>query len=105
LGKDGFVPAWWVKPDKPFPRDVPHPVKTLTDAIVLTNPAALKIPAVYILTVEKNHLPADDEFAPSAERAKQRGWPVVQMEGDHNAHWFQPEATADVIDRAIAPVK
>src|SRR5690606_37240932 len=29
--QDGLVPAWWVKPGKPYPIDVPHPAKTFTD--------------------------------------------------------------------------
>ncbi|MDB6128608.1 MAG: pytH [Verrucomicrobia bacterium] len=98
--KDGFIAPWWVKPDKPYPRDVPHPVKTLEDRITLTNPAARKIPAVYILTVEKGHAAADDDFAPFAERARKRNWPVIQMEGDHNPYWFKPEETAEILDQA-----
>ena len=98
--RDGFIAPWWVKPDKPYPRDVPHPVKTLTDKLVLTHPPGSAPRAVYILTVEKGHAPADDEFAPAAERARKRGWPVLQMEGDHNPYWFQPEATVEILDRA-----
>ncbi|MDB6094139.1 MAG: pytH [Verrucomicrobia bacterium] len=98
---DGFIPAWWVKPEKPFPRDVPHPLKTMTDVLTLTNPAARKIPAVYILTVEKGHAAADDDFAWFADRARKRGWPVIQMEGDHNPYWRQPEATAEILRQAF----
>lgn len=104
LAKEGFVPAWWVKPDKPYPRDVPHPVKTLTDPIHLANPAAAKIPAVYVLTVDKGKAAKDDDFFAQSERARARGWPVLQMEGDHNPYWFQPEKTAEVIDRAAHEV-
>ncbi|MDB6169435.1 MAG: pytH [Verrucomicrobia bacterium] len=100
---DGFIAPWWVKPEKPFPKDVPHPLKTLTDPIALGNPAAARIQGIYILTVEKGHRAAEDDFAAAAERARKRGWPVIEMEGDHNPHWFQPEATANVIERALAP--
>lgn len=98
LAKDGFIPAWWVKPGKPFPVDVPHPLKTLTDSIVLQNQAATaKIPGTYILTVDPGKLPADDDFFAASERARTRGWPVLIMAGDHNPHWRQPEAMADLL--------
>jgi len=95
--KDGFIAPWWVRPGKPLPIDVPQPLKTLTEPIVLTNPAAAKIPGTYILTVEKGAKPEEDDFFPSAERARARGWPVLVMEGDHNPHWRQPEALAKLI--------
>jgi len=95
LGKDGFIPAWWVRPGKPFPIDVPHPVKTFTDPITLKNQAATaKIPATHILTVEPGKQPEDDDFFAAAERARVRGWPVIIMAGDHNPHWRQPETLA-----------
>ena len=97
MSKDGFIIPTWVRPGKPFPIDVPHPLKTFTDSIVLKNPAAAKIPATYILTVEKGKKPEEDDFYPSAERARARGWPVLIMEADHVPMWRQPEATADLL--------
>ncbi len=95
--KDGFIIPSWVKPDWHFPKDVPHPLKTFTDNIVLTNPARTKVPATYILTVEPGKKPEEDAFFPSAERARARGWPVVIMTADHVPHWRLPEATADLL--------
>ncbi len=98
MTKDGMIVPNWVKPGKPFPIDVPHPLKTFTDSIVLKNQAAAaKIPATYILTVETGKKPEDDAFYPSAERAKARGWPVIIMEGDHNPHWRQPAALVELL--------
>ena len=98
LAKDGFIPAWWVKPGKPFPIDVPHPIKTFTESIALKNQAATaKIPGTYILTVDPGKTPADDDFFAASERARARGWPVLVMEGDHNPHWRQPVALATLI--------
>ena len=97
MTKDGFIIPNWVKPEKPFPKDVPHPLKTFTDPIVLTNPAAARIPSTYILTVEKGKKPEDDDFFPSAERARARGWPVLIMEASHVPQWYLPEATADLL--------
>lgn len=98
LAKDGFIPPWWVRPGKPYPIDVPHPIKTFTDPIVLKNQAATaKIPGTYILTVDPGRQPVDDDFFAASERARARGWPVIIMEGDHNPHWRQPEALTKLI--------
>lgn len=100
--QNGFVPAWWVKPGKPYPIDVPHPAKTFTDKLVLTRPDATSIPGTYILTIEEGKTAAGDEFFTFARRAEGRGWPVVNMTGDHNPHWRQPQETSAVILNAIA---
>lgn len=97
MSRDGFIYPAWVKPDKPFPKDVPQPLKTFTDPIVLKNPAAAKIPATYILTVDPGKAPEADEFYPAATRAKARGWPVVTMEADHVPYWRKPAETAELL--------
>jgi len=97
MTRDGMIIPSWVKPDKPFPKDVPHPLKTFTDPISLKNPAAARVPATYILTVEKGRKPEEDDFFPSAERAKARGWPVVIMEANHVPMWYLPEETAALL--------
>ena len=101
--KDGFIAPWWVRPDKPFPRDVPHPVKTFTDDIALKNPAAAKIPGVYILTVDQGRRPEDDDFYSASIRATARGWPRLVMEADHNPEWFKPAETVEFLVHALAP--
>ncbi|SDR65359.1 alpha/beta fold hydrolase [Opitutus sp. GAS368] len=98
MTRDGFVIPDWVKPGKPFPIDVPHPRKTFTDPIALKNQAAAaKIPATYILTVDKGKQPEEDDFYAASERARARGWPVIIMEADHNPQWHQPEALANLL--------
>lgn len=97
---DGFVVPPWVKAGQAPPKDVPHPYKTLTDNIVLTNPKRLAIPTTYILTVEKGKDPATDDFAPQAERAKKKGWPVMILEADHNPQWSAPEALVEMLTNA-----
>jgi pimeloyl-ACP methyl ester carboxylesterase len=88
--KDGFIVPPWVKPGAAFPHDVPHPLKTFTDTIVLRN--KIQIPATYILSVAKGTNAKDDDFASQAERTKGKGWKVLQLEADHNAQWSAPEA-------------
>jgi pimeloyl-ACP methyl ester carboxylesterase len=95
--REGFIQPWWLKPDKPFPRDVPHPLKTMTDAIVLRNPAAAAIPGTYILTVEPRMSPETDDFFPFYQRAQARGWTVILMEADHVPQWRKPAETAALL--------
>lgn len=98
MTNDGFVVPNWVPPGKPFPIDVPQPLKTFTDPISLKNQAAAaKIPATYILTVDPGKKPEDDDFFSASERARARGWPVIIMSADHNPQWRQPEAVVKLL--------
>jgi len=89
----------WVPPGKPPPVDVPQPVLTFTEPIVLGNPEAASIPTVFLLTLEPGK--DTDDFDVFADRARARGWEVVEMEGGHNPQWFQPEAFVDVLLRVV----
>jgi pimeloyl-ACP methyl ester carboxylesterase len=93
-----LVPAWVEEGELP-PVDVPQPVLTFTEPIVLDNPEAERLPATFLLTTEAGR--DDDDFDVFADRARARGWQVVEMEGDHNPHWYQPEAFADVLLKSI----
>jgi pimeloyl-ACP methyl ester carboxylesterase len=79
--RDGMVVPAWVTADAPAPKDVPHPLKTLTDTLVLTSTAARALPRHYILTMDKGA--AEDGFSPSAKRAADRGFPVDTLIADH----------------------
>jgi pimeloyl-ACP methyl ester carboxylesterase len=97
--KGDYIVPPWVKPDQPPPHDEPHPLKTFTDSLALKNNAASKLPATYILTVDAGKEPKDDDFWPQAQRAKDRGWPVLQLTADHNAQWSAPEALVEMLAR------
>ena len=77
MTKGKFVVPAWVKPDQPIPHDLPHPLKTLTDPLVLRNAGAKPIPTTYILTIDPGK--TEDGFSAQAERARARGWSVTQM--------------------------
>ena len=89
-----LVPLW-VKDGKPPPVDVPQPLATFTEPIRLANLDARRLPATFVLTTEAGK--ETDDFDFFADRARDRGWTVVEMEGGHNPHWFQPEALVDVL--------
>jgi pimeloyl-ACP methyl ester carboxylesterase len=81
--RGAFIVPSWVKPGTVPPMDVPHPAKTLSDAIALKNPLREKIPTTYILTVDPGA--TTDSFDPFAARAKAKGWLVERITSDHNA--------------------
>jgi pimeloyl-ACP methyl ester carboxylesterase len=94
---DGFlIPPWVAKEQKP-PKDVPHPLKTMTDKLRLDNPLRDKIPTYYIHTVKEGTDPAKDDFATQADRAKKRSYPVYILHADHNPQWSAPEAFARML--------
>jgi pimeloyl-ACP methyl ester carboxylesterase len=93
---DYLVPPW-VKPEQPPPHDVPQALKTFTDPIALKNESARKLPATYILTVEKGKEAKDDDFFGQSQRAKERGWSMLVLTSDHNPQWSAPEALVDML--------
>jgi pimeloyl-ACP methyl ester carboxylesterase len=96
---NGFVIPPWVVAGKLPPKDVPHPYKTLSDTLILKNDLRLKIPTTYILTVAKGTEAKADDFATQAERAKKKGWPVLQLEADHNPQWSATEAFVEMLKK------
>jgi pimeloyl-ACP methyl ester carboxylesterase len=89
-----LVPLW-VEEGEPPPVDVPQPILTFTEPILLEDPVAARLPAIFLLTIEAGK--ETDEFQVFAERARLRGWEIVEMEGSHNPHWFQPEKFVAVL--------
>lgn len=100
---NGFITPFWIKGNEPLPHDVPHPAKTFSQPIALTNqPAAQQLPTTYILTVDPGKQPQDDLFYRSFERAKARHWTTLVMEGDHNVQWSHPKELVELLERAPA---
>jgi pimeloyl-ACP methyl ester carboxylesterase len=95
--KDGMLQAAWASADRPVPKDVPHPLKTFTDTLVLSNPVARRLAASYILTIEKGA--ARDDFSPFADRARARGWTVHRMEGNHVPERAAPAELVELLLR------
>ena len=97
MTKGDYIVPSWVKPDQPVPHDVPQALKTFTDPIALKNEAARKIPATYILTVDPGKEAKDDAFFTQSQRAKERGWTMLQLSADHNPQWSAPEALVEML--------
>ncbi len=101
LIKDGFVIPTWIKGNEPLPHDVPHPAKTYSQPIALTNQTvAQKIPTTYILTVDPGCEPKDDAFFRFYERAQARHWTAFTMEGDHNVQWSKPKEFVRLLEQS-----
>jgi pimeloyl-ACP methyl ester carboxylesterase len=81
--QDGFIVPTWVAARAPRPTDVRQPVRTFTEPVSFRNPAAVRLPATYILTAEPGRAEADDDFAAFAERAKARGWAYHVLRANH----------------------
>ena len=97
--KNGFMVPEWVKPDAPAPKDVPQSIKTFTQPVSFNNPAALKIPATYILTVNPGKKPESDGFYAYGERAKKRGYKYLIMNADHNPQFNKSEELAALLEK------
>lgn len=95
--KGDYIVPLWVKPDQSLPKDLPQSLKTFTEPIALKNEAGRKLPATYILTVEKGKEARDDDFFSQSERAMKRGWSILQLTADHNAQWSAPEALVQML--------
>ena len=79
--KDGMIVPPWVPANAPPPTDVPHPLKTMLDTLVLTNPAGRALPVNYILTMDKGA--TTDGFSAMADRAIARKFPIDTLITDH----------------------
>lgn len=97
--KNGFMVPEWVKPNMPAPKDVPQSIKTFTQPVSFKNPAALKLPATYILTVNPGAKPESDGFYAYGERAKQRGYKYLIMNADHNPQFNKSNALAALLEQ------
>jgi len=99
--KNGFLIPTWLKGNESLPHDVPHPAKTWSEPILLKNQdRAGKLPTTYILTVDKGKEPRQDAFYRFYIRAKNCGWPVWIMEGDHNVQWSHPKELVRLLEQA-----
>jgi len=79
--RDGLIVPGWVPANAPPPTDVPHPMKTLTDTLHLSVPAARRIAGHYVLTMDPGA--ASDDFSPSAVRAQGRGFLMDTLRTGH----------------------
>jgi pimeloyl-ACP methyl ester carboxylesterase len=97
MEKNGYLMPAWTPADLPPPKDVPHPLKAFTEPVTLGNEDAYSISATYIHAVEPGTDPEEDSFFIHSERAKERGWPVLIIDSDHNPQWSAPEKLVEML--------
>jgi pimeloyl-ACP methyl ester carboxylesterase len=78
----GMMTPSWVTAEQAPPKDVPHPLKTFLDTLVLSNTNGKPVRGSYILTIDKGAT-EEDGFAAYARRAAVRGWRVDTLITDH----------------------
>jgi pimeloyl-ACP methyl ester carboxylesterase len=79
--RDGMIIPAWVPADAPAPKDVPHPLKSLLDTLMLVNPAGRQLAVNYILTMDEGA--TTDGFSASADRAIARKFPIDTLITGH----------------------
>ncbi len=85
------------------PRDVPMPPKTLSQPIALHNQEAVKkIPVTYVEFLGANQALEQGQFYRFYQRAQARGWNLMTLASDHNAHRSHPKELAALLEAATA---
>lgn len=88
---DGLVHFPWLKDTKTLPRDVPHPINTLTEAVSFNHPKALQINTSYVAFVPPGVSREERMKDPSWLRAEARGWTIRTYDGDHVIYRVEPK--------------
>lgn len=100
---NGVVKFPWVDDSKPFPRDVVHPVNTLTQPVSFDNPLAHAIPATFVAFLpEGQTLQQWQEGRTGWTRAQKRGWTMRTFEGDHVVYRVKPLAMANLLMASVS---
>jgi len=72
----------------------PHPVKTFTDRLALTNPDVRQLPHAYIACIDQ-----DDSFMYMRERIVARGWEWLEIATGHDAMITAPRELTEMLVR------
>jgi hypothetical protein len=90
--KNGMAYPPWLESHQEIPRDLPHPIKTLTEKVAFDNQQAQRLPVTYVNFVAAHLAEIEKANNLSWKRAEQRGWTIKTLDSDHNAQRSNPEA-------------
>jgi pimeloyl-ACP methyl ester carboxylesterase len=90
--KNGMAYPPWLDNHQDIPRDLPHPVKTLTEKVAFDNPQAQQLPVTYVNFIAEHLIETEKTNNQSWQRAEQRGWKIKTLDSEHNAQRSNPEA-------------
>jgi pimeloyl-ACP methyl ester carboxylesterase len=99
--RDGMIYFSWLDADAPLPRDVPQSLKTYTQPVSFSNPAALKLPATLIAFVPPGVSQEERSADPSWQHAKARNWTIRTLDSDHNAQRSHPEELVALLEEIV----
>lgn len=91
----GMIVPPWLEPSR-VPWDVPHPYRSFAEPLILAHPPGRGLRATYILTMDPGA--QTDPFSRYADRARARGWTVLQMTAGHNPQTTAPRDIAQLLD-------
>lgn len=95
--KDGLVYFPWLDDNAGIPKDVPHPYKTLTEAVAFNNPKAQAINTTYVAFVPEGMSKIERAKDPSWARAEKRGWTIRTFAGDHTVYRVKPKEFVEML--------
>lgn len=94
---DGQIHFPWIDFDKPYPRDVPQPLKTFTEPVSFKNAQAKALPATYVACVSPDRVNERRANDPSWKQAANRGWEILTLDSGHNAQRTHPDELAKLL--------
>lgn len=94
---DGIIYFNWLDPDASWPADVPQSLRTFTEPVSFSNPAALDLPATLIVFSEPMRSREELSADVSWQMAESRGWSILVLESDHNAQRSHPRELTDML--------
>src|SRR3712207_6435301 len=97
--RGGFIVPSWVRRGAPKPTDVRQPLRTFTEPVSFRNPAARRLPATYVLTVDPGRAESDDDFAAFSGRAKARGYTHHVLRANHVPERSRPNELVALLQR------
>ena len=103
--RDGMIYFSWLDADSPLPRDVPQSLKTFTQPVTFSNPAALELPATLIAFVPPGVSTEERSADPSWQNAKARNWTIRTLDSDHNAQRSHPAELVALLEESVSQGK
>jgi pimeloyl-ACP methyl ester carboxylesterase len=101
--------AWLlpVNPDLTDPRYGPVLSRPLKEPVDLSSPEAAVLPRTYLAFTARGDNPRYQPVAKVQEFAVAKGWRVIAVPADHNAHFTRPDLIAPVFDQMLgaSPVR
>lgn len=97
---DGQVYFPWLKLEESLPRDVPQPLKTITEPVSFSNPSAQKIDVSYVAFLPEGVTEQQRSQDSSWQRALKRGYTIRTFSGDHVIYREKPSEMAELLIEA-----